>query len=125
MSPEDQSNLMKVIEMIDQSCVQVRSISHNLVPASIVDFGLVATIEQYCSKIGRTNAIPIDFQYFGDPAVLTKEVETVIYRIIQELINNIIKHAKATPALVQMNFHENDLFITVEDNSVGFHTKKN
>ena len=124
MSPEDQSNLIKVIEMIDQSCAQVRSISHNLMPASIVDFGLVATIEQYCSKIGSANAIPIDFQYFGDPAVLPKKVETVIYRIIQELINNIIKHAKATSALVQMNFHENDLFITVEDNGVGFDIKK-
>lgn len=124
MSPEDQLNLVKVIEMIDQSCAQVRSISHNLMPASIVDFGLVATIEQYCSKIGMANAIPIDFQYFGDPAVLPKKTETVIYRIIQELINNIIKHAKATSALVQMNFHENDLFITVEDNGVGFDTKK-
>lgn len=123
LSTEDKQHLMATIEMIDHSCTQVRNISHNLMPASIIDFGLIETIQQYCSKISSAHALELDFQYFGNQAVLPKKSETVIYRIIQELINNIIKHAKASSALVQMNFHENELFITVEDNGVGFDPK--
>jgi len=120
---EDRENLLKTIEMIDNACTQVRRISHNLMPSSILDFGLVETVNQYCSKINSSHPLTLDFQYFGNPSVLPKKAETVIYRIIQELINNIIKHSKATSALVQMNFHENELSITVEDNGVGFEVK--
>lgn len=123
LSDEDKENLTTTVEMIDQSCAQVRSISHNLMPASIIDFGLVETVQQYCSKIGSAHPLELDFQYFGNQAVLPKKAETVIYRIIQELINNIIKHSEATTALVQMNFHENELSIAVEDNGVGFDPK--
>jgi len=122
-SVDDKSEMTKTIEMIDQSCSQVRNISHNLMPASIIDFGLVETVQQYCFKINNSHPLQLDFQYFGNQGYLPKKSETVIYRIIQELINNIIKHSKATTALVQMNFHENELFITVEDNGTGFDQK--
>ncbi len=117
---DDQENLKKAIEMIDSSCAQIRSISHNLMPSSIVDFGLVETVREYCARINQSQDLNLDFQYFGNPAVLPKKAETVIYRIIQELINNITKHANASSAMVQLNFHENELFITVEDNGKGF-----
>ena len=120
LQEEDRQSLSKSIELIDGACAQVRAISHNLIPTSIVDFGLVETVNQYCVKINNSYPIIFDFQYFGNPAVLNKKNETVIYRIIQELINNISKHSKATTALVQLNFHENELFITVEDNGIGF-----
>lgn len=123
LQSEDRENLEKTIEMIDNACTQVRRISHNLMPSSILDFGLVETANQYCSKINSSHPLSLDFQYFGNPLVLPKKAETVIYRIIQELLNNIIKHSKATTALVQLNFHENDLFVTVEDNGVGFDLK--
>lgn len=123
MNPDDNENLLKTIEMIDNACTQVRRISHNLMPSSILDFGLVETVNQYCSKINNSHPLTLDFQYFGNPAVLPKKAETVIYRIIQELINNITKHSKATMAMVQLNFHESELFITVEDNGIGFDPK--
>ena len=120
LQEEDRQSLSKSIALIDGACAQVRAISHNLIPTSILDFGLVETVNQYCVKINNSYPIIFDFQYFGNPAVLNKKNETVIYRIIQELINNISKHSKATTALVQLNFHENELFITVEDNGIGF-----
>lgn len=123
LNPEDNENLAKTIDMIDSACTQVRRISHNLIPSSILDFGLVETVNQYCSKINSSHPLTLDFQYFGNPAVLPKKAETVIYRIIQELINNITKHSQATMAMVQLNFHESELFITVEDNGIGFDTK--
>lgn len=120
---DDSENLIKTIEMIDNACTQVRRISHNLMPSSILDFGLVETVNEYCAKINNSHPLTLEFQYFGNPAVLPKKAETVLYRIIQELINNITKHSKASMAMVQLNFHENELFITVEDNGIGFDTK--
>ncbi len=116
----DKGNLQKAIEMIDQVCSQTRRISHDLMPTSIVDFGLVEAVNQYCIKINNSHPIGLEFQYFGDIVSLPKKIETTIYRIIQELINNCMKHSDANYALVQMNFHDRELFITVEDNGKGF-----
>jgi two-component system, NarL family, sensor kinase len=114
------------IDMIDYSCDQVRNISHNLSPTTINDFGLVASLKSYCSKLEGFYPIKINFQHFGNDIQLPKNIETVIYRIVQELVNNIIKHAEASEALVQINSHEDTLFITVEDNGKGFdYLKKN
>lgn len=123
LNEEDRKSLSKTIEMIDSACSQIRGISHNLMPSSILDFGLVETVNEYCAKINNSHPLKLEYQYFGNPAVLPKKAETVIYRIIQELINNITKHSKATIAMVQLNFHESELFITVEDNGIGFDPK--
>ena len=123
LNPEDSENLLKTINLIDNACTQVRRISHNLMPSTILDFGLVESVNEYCSKINNAHPLQLEYQYFGNPAVLPKKAETVIYRIIQELLNNITKHSEATLAMVQLNFHENELFITVEDNGIGFDPK--
>ena len=124
LSKIDTENLNKVIDMIDESCAQVRSISHNLMPASIVDYGLLETIREFCSKMNASQAVKIDFQSFGNPIELSQKTETVIYRIIQELITNVLKHANATEAMIQFNYREDELFITVEDNGIGFDKTK-
>jgi len=120
LSAIDTENLTKVINMIDESCAQVRSISHNLMPSSILEYGLIETIREYCIKINTSDTFKIDFQFFGNYIALSKKTETVIYRIIQELVTNILKHSKATEALIQFNYREDELFITVEDNGIGF-----
>ena len=120
LSKIDTENLNKVIDMIDESCAQVRSISHNLMPSSILEYGLIETIREYCIKINTSDTFKIDFQFFGNYIALSKKSETVIYRIIQELVTNILKHSKATEALIQFNYREDELFITVEDNGIGF-----
>ena len=120
LSAIDTENLTKVINMIDESCAQVRSISHNLMPSSILDYGLIETVREYCVKINTSDTFKIDFQCFGNYIELSKKSETIIYRIIQELTTNILKHSKATEALIQFNYREDELFITVEDNGIGF-----
>jgi signal transduction histidine kinase len=124
LSAIDTENLTKVITMIDESCAQVRSISHNLMPASILEYGLIESIRAYCMKINTSENFKITFQSYGDYIVLSKKTETVIYRIIQELTTNILKHAKATEAMVQFNFRDDEFFITVEDNGIGFDKAK-
>jgi two-component system NarL family sensor kinase len=120
LSAIDTENLTKVINMIDDSCAQVRSISHNLMPSSILDFGLIETVKEYCVKINNSDNFKIDFQFFGSYIALSKKSETIIYRIIQELVTNILKHSKATEAMIQFNYRTDELFITVEDNGIGF-----
>jgi len=120
LSAIDAENLTKVIDMIDESCAQVRSISHNLMPSSILDFGLIDSIKEYCVKINTSDHFKIEFQTFGNYMALSKKSETIIYRIIQELVTNILKHSKATEAMIQFNYREDELFITVEDNGIGF-----
>lgn len=110
------------ISMLDNAVEQVRRISHNLAPPSLHNFDLIEAIQQFCSKQNASNSLNISFQYFGNRLVLKKENETAIYRIIQELLHNIIKHANATEALVQLNNHDDKLIITVEDNGQGFDT---
>lgn len=108
------------IKMLDNTVDQVRRISHNLAPSSLQNFDVIQALQQFCRKINDSNNIRINFQYYGDLLILDTEKENNIYRMIQELINNIIKHAKATEALIQFNNHQNKLLITVEDNGVGF-----
>lgn len=112
----------EAISMLDNAVEQVRRISHNLAPPSLHNFDLIEAIQQFCSKQNASNSVNISFQYFGNRLALKKEIETAIYRIIQELLNNIIKHANATEALVQLNNHGDKLIITVEDNGEGFDT---
>ena len=120
LSPIDTENLGKVITMIDDSCTQIRSISHNLMPSSILEYGLIETIKEYLIKINTSDHFRVDFQSYGNYIGLTKKNETIIYRIIQELVTNILKHSKATEAMIQLNYREDELVITVEDNGIGF-----
>ncbi|WP_108805545.1 MULTISPECIES: sensor histidine kinase [unclassified Aquimarina] len=110
----------EAIELLDNTVEQIRLISHNLAPSILQDFNLTQAIQQLCDKINSTYTVNINFQYFGHHLVLEQEKEISIYRIIQELVNNIIKHANATEAIVQINNHNNRLYITVEDNGKGF-----
>lgn len=120
LSPENKVLFHNALNMIDSSCSQVRNISHNLSPTAITEFGLLNSVKNYCSKLEQLHPIKITFQHFGNEIKLSNNIETIIYRIVQELVNNIIKHAEATEAMVQINYHKSNMFITVEDNGKGF-----
>ena len=115
----NQDNLDKSIAMIDTTCEQVRTISHNLTPYAISQFGLSYALEQFCKKMDNPLLI-IDYQWFGGNLELPKNIETSIYRIVQELIQNTIKHANAKEVLVHCNNLEDNLNLTIEDDGQGF-----
>jgi signal transduction histidine kinase len=121
-SPIFEKHRREAIELIDKACAQVRAISHNLAPQMLEEFSLREAVDQYVARLNSGSDIRFAFQYFGDSPDLGQEKETVIFRMIQEMANNIIKHSGATDALVQFNRHDNDLVITVEDNGRGFDT---
>ncbi|WP_370478265.1 tetratricopeptide repeat-containing sensor histidine kinase [Tamlana flava] len=110
----------EAIDMLDNACEQTRNISHNLVPPSLLNYGLLEAIEQYINRINSIEPVKITFQSFGTLEPLPKKIETTIYHIIQELITNIVKHSKAIKALVQITTDKTNLHITVEDDGIGY-----
>ncbi len=113
----------EAVSMIDNSCKQVRAISHNLVPPSLKDFNLIEAINNYCDNMNGTHKAEISFQQIGDSIDLHKKVEVNIFRIIQELVTNAIKHSEAKIIDVQISNLNDTLLVTVEDNGKGYEIK--
>lgn len=120
---KDESNaviLNELWQIIDKSCEQIREISHNLSPTAITNNGLSVAVENYCVKIEKTYQIKVNYVFTGEKLNLGNTSETHIYRIIQELLNNIVKHSGANWAQVTIENQESYLAISVKDNGKGF-----
>ncbi len=115
--------IKEAVEMIDNSCKQVRAISHNLVPPSLENFNLVEASEEYCFNLNEIHEQEITFQQLGESFSIPKNAEINIFRIIQELVSNSIKHADADEINVQISCRENLISLSEEDNGVGFDPK--
>lgn len=119
---EMNNNVIKeAITMIDDSCKQVRAISHNLIPPSLENFNLIEATQVYCSNINDvTQDLQITFQHLGEDTDLPKKAEVNAFRIIQELVSNSLRHAEAKNINVQISSRDNSIQITVEDDGKGF-----
>ena len=115
--------IKEAVAMIDNSCEQVRAISHNLVPPSLKNFSLLEAVDEYCQSMNSIHDPEVHFQNVGDPIHLDKKKEANLFRIVQELVTNSIKHAEAKEINVQLSHLENTLQLTVEDNGKGFDPK--
>ncbi|WCO02451.1 tetratricopeptide repeat-containing sensor histidine kinase [Psychroserpens ponticola] len=115
--------IKEAVSMIDDSCRQVRAISHNLVPPTLDNFNLIEAAEDYCFNLNEMHTQEIVFQHLGDSFSVSKSSEINIFRIIQELVSNSIKHAEADEINVQISCHENQLSLSIEDNGIGFDPK--
>lgn len=105
--------------LIDEACGAVRRISHDMVPHSINISGLKGAMEELQRSIKLQN-VECELETFGDLERIVGQKASMIYRIIQELANNAIKHGKSSRIFLQFMIHENDLHILVEDNGKGF-----
>lgn len=105
--------------LLDNTVGEVRKTAHNLMPELLLKHGLPEAVRIFCDAIQDDEGLKIDFQYYGFIGQLNSGFQLSIYRIIQELVQNILKHAKATQALVQLSQHNDVLDITVEDNGIG------
>jgi two-component system NarL family sensor kinase len=110
------------LDMIDTSIKELRRVAHNMMPEMLTKFGLDEALKEYCNSVNATNLVSVKYQSMGLDARMEKSSEIIIYRIIQELLNNIMKHATATEAMVQLIKEEGRLSIIVEDNGKGFDT---
>ena len=123
-SPKNAAVVEEVSKIINNSYEQIREISHNLSPSSIINYGLRGALENFCQKIGNNYKMKFDCDYSGEQLDLSKTVQVHIYRIIQELVNNMVKHAEATEGKLEITYHKPALRIVVKDNGKGFSTKE-
>lgn len=103
--------------ILGEAIKETRSIAHNLMPRSL-ESGLIHALQEL---VGRMETkIKINFNIHGKARKLEQQVEVGLYRIAQELLNNIWKHAKATNIIFDLTYHKNRIRISVEDNGTGF-----
>ena len=106
---------------LDETMVQVRRISRELVPTTLERFGLAAALQEFASKSNQANGLLVTFAYQGDENQrLPPKPELMLYRVAQELINNALKHSKGTNIHVQLSLPPGDFSLLVEDDGQGF-----
>lgn len=115
-------DLNKVIDQLDNSVNELRRIARNMMPESLASLGLEAALTDMCASL-TSDKTHVNFQAFDISPVIAKDIQSTIYRIVQELLTNGIRHAQASQIVVQCSQNGNAFFITVEDNGIGFNTK--
>lgn len=122
---EQKNHLKKAQQLLTKTADETRRISHNMMPEELTKFGLVNAIESTVQEVITTKKLSIDFLHYGMEERLDTIKELHIYRIVQELFQNIIKHAQATKGSLQFTKHKNEFNIIVEDNGKGFENSSN
>ncbi len=122
ITPENMTVFERSLDMLDTSIKELRRVAHNMMPELLTKFGLDEALKEYCNSINAASIFSVKYQSIGMDARIEKSSEIIIYRIIQELLNNIMKHAAATEVMVQLVKEESRLSIMVEDDGKGFDT---
>lgn len=107
-------------KILDQACNELRSISHQMMPRALSEAGLVATIDDLLDSTIKNSKLKYNFETHGIKKRLPENIEIGIYRIFQELLSNILKHAKANEIFIHLFKNKNYLILVVEDNGIGF-----
>ncbi len=108
------------LDLLNTASQDIRKISHALMPSALERLGLVEALEQFCGQAEKSGNLQIDFQHYGLEERLPAKMELLAYRIVQELLNNVLKYASAKEVLVQVSKHEQQLSLVVEDDGKGF-----
>jgi two-component system, NarL family, sensor kinase len=120
LDQEQTNHFTHALSLLDNSIFELRRIAHNMMPESLVKFGLKDALQDFCSQIEIGKKIKIQFHFFGEEKRIESSIENTVYKITHELINNALKHAEASELLVQI-IHENTrIHLTVQDNGKGF-----
>ena len=116
------SELQKAIKNIDDTYHEVRSLSHHLIPPKIKENEFIELIKNYINDLSKMHAFKVHLGYHPEKELnlLPDDIKKEIYRIIQELMNNIIKHAQAEHVEIQLTKLNGSLNLMIEDNGVGF-----
>ena len=120
---EQQQYFQKIISLVDLGCKEVRSVSHNMMPNALLKNNLSDAIHEFISKLDdRTLKVHLHSEGFEIP--VSPNIVTVLYRVIQECVNNVIKHSGANVLDISIIKEANEITATIEDNGKGFEVNK-
>lgn len=117
---DQQDQYGKVSSLLDEAVGEVRRISHDLVSTSLSRFGLERALQDLCDSIRVSGRLEVELTTFGLEQRLERSVEIVVYRIVQELVSNALKHARATEIGVSVTRQTGRLSVMVSDDGAGF-----
>ena len=116
---DQQENFKKALELVDESCIEIRNVSHNLMPNSLLNNSLPEAVQGFLNKLRKTD-LQIHFYHEGFDERLSLNTEAVLYRIIQESVNNALKHSEAQILDIALIKDQHEINITIEDDGKGF-----
>ncbi|MBP7810041.1 MAG: sensor histidine kinase [Bacteroidia bacterium] len=123
VSAEDKAGVERSLKIIDDACVEVRSISHNMMPSALIRLGLIPAINELVNNVNLAKGIKIDFTTNVEDS-FGKSLDITIYRVVQEILNNMIRHAKANHINMSIEKSDDNLKITMQDNGIGFNPEE-
>ncbi len=121
VNEEQKELLTKTTLLVGESCKEVRQVSHNMMPNALLKKGLLNAIKEFTQQIDKS-VISISLQAEGLHTELNSITETILYRVVQECVNNSIKHAAATELDISIHNSEKGIDVLIEDNGKGFNT---
>jgi two-component system NarL family sensor kinase len=115
----EKKSFEKIIDLVDESCREVRSVSHNMMPNALLKNSLASAVREFIDKLDHKK-LQVHLYTEGLEERLDSNVETVLYRVIQECVNNVIKHAHADTLDISIIMENKEVTATIEDNGKGF-----
>ena len=120
MTHENAQAFERSMDMLDSSIHEMRRVAHNMMPEALVKFGLDVALKDFCSGITHSGALKVKYQSLNmENLEIDQTTSITLYRIVQELIHNTIKHASAKNAIVQISTIDDRLHLEVEDDGQG------
>ncbi len=119
-----ETSLTEVVSLTEQIIENVRRQTRALRPIYLEDLGLVTALEMLARETSQAASIPVEFQRQGTEVRLNPNIELALYRIAQEALNNVCKHAEATQANLSLSFSSQQVTLQVIDNGKGFDVPK-
>jgi signal transduction histidine kinase len=120
ISEENAAAFNRALAQLDQSISELRHVSHNMMPESLIRYGLAETLENYCTTLNLTKTVQVQLQTYGLQERLEQSTEIILYRVVQELLTNSMRHGEARNILVQLVREQGHFSLTVEDDGKGF-----
>lgn len=117
---EYKNQILEIQEQLNNAIRESKNIAYNLIPITIRDFGLIVAVDTMVQQINSKEKIKIDFNIYNYKERIDERLEKALYRIIQEALNNIIKHANAQIVNIQLVKHNDILSLVIEDDGIGF-----
>ncbi len=121
--PKYTAEFNKIADLINEMVTAVRKISHQLRPAMLDQLGLIAAMEWYTADFEKKTGIKTVFITELPPNDFPEKLRIGLFRILQESLTNVARHAEASRVDISLSLHDNDLVMLIEDNGKGFHTE--
>jgi two-component system, NarL family, sensor kinase len=115
--------LQKALARLGEASIELRRISHRLRPLMLDTLGLPAALKQLGEEMSHTSDVRVAIRLRGDQIDLPDEIKTVLFRVTQEALTNVAKHAKATAVELRLDFDPVELCLAIADNGTGFDIK--